>query len=73
MMPISRDALDGSTWMVHMAHIHLLVGDRKAALDQIEQQLLTKNYFGAGFYRTDMRFAALRGNTRFERLTGRSP
>lgn len=69
MLPISRDALDGSIWMREMAYIYLVAGDRTAAIEQIARQLQTQTYLSPGYYRADLRFAPLRGNPRFEKLT----
>ncbi|HEX6050943.1 MAG TPA: protein kinase [Gemmatimonadaceae bacterium] len=69
MLPVSRDALDGANWLKEMAYLHVLLGDADEAIDRIEQNLALPSHQSPAYFRSDLRFAALRGNPRFERLT----
>jgi hypothetical protein len=46
-----------------------VLGDTAEALDLIEKNLKLPSHQSPAYYRSDLRFAALRGNPRFERLT----
>ena len=70
MLPVSRDALDGANWLKEMAYLHVLLGDAAEALDLIERNLALPSHQSPAYFRSDLRFAALRGNPRFDRLTG---
>jgi hypothetical protein len=52
-----------------MAYLHVLLGDAAGALDLIERNLTLPSHQSPAYFRSDLRFAALRGNPRFERLT----
>jgi len=69
MLPVSRDALDAVNRLEEMAHLHVVLGDTAEALDLIEKNLTLPSHQSPAYYRSDLRFAALRGNPRFERLT----
>ena len=69
MLPVSRDALDGANWLKEMAYLHVLLGNAAEALDLIERNLALPSHQSPAYFRSDLRFAALRGDPRFERLT----
>jgi tetratricopeptide (TPR) repeat protein len=69
MLPVSRDALDGANWLKEMAYLHVLLGDTAEAIDLIERNLALPSHQSPAYFRSDLRFAALRGNPRFERVT----
>ena len=71
LLPVSRDALDGPFRVRDLARIYLMVGEREAALDQLEVlfALPGGNPLSAPLLRVDPIWAPLRGEPRFRRLT----
>jgi tetratricopeptide (TPR) repeat protein len=68
LLPISRDAYQGTYLQHQLARIYLLVGEREKALDHLEPLLKLPYYLSPGWLRIDPTFAPLKGNLRFERL-----
>ena len=67
-MPISKDALWGAFLLWNLAEIYVELGERDAAIDQLE--ILVTSPFGitVPWLRRDPFWAPLRGHPRFERL-----
>jgi tetratricopeptide (TPR) repeat protein len=68
LVPVSRDAYQGTYLQHQLARIYLLVGEPEKALDQLEPLLKIPYYLSPGWLRIDPTFAPLKGNPRFERL-----
>jgi tetratricopeptide (TPR) repeat protein len=69
MMPVERNALEGSAVAEVLAEIYMMVGEHELAIEQLEHVLSTPAYYQSGAQlRADPFWAPLRGNPRFERL-----
>ena len=68
LLPVSRDAEDGTYQLHQLARIYVLLDEPERALDQLEALLRVPYYVSPGWLRIDPTFAPLRGNPRFERL-----
>ncbi|HKP29962.1 MAG TPA: protein kinase [Gemmatimonadales bacterium] len=68
LLPISRDAVNGTYYVLQMARIHAMVGEPEKAIDALEQLLRMPFYLSPGWLRIDPTFAMLKGNPRYERL-----
>jgi tetratricopeptide (TPR) repeat protein len=68
LVPIASDAIAGPTYQARLVWIYLLVGEPKAALDQLEPLLKMPGWLSPAWLKLDPAFAPLRGNPRFERL-----
>ena len=69
-MPWSKDAFFGQAGPMALAEVYAALGDTGAALDQLEALLAVPSFLSGGELRADPIWAPLRGNARFERLTG---
>jgi TolB-like protein/Tfp pilus assembly protein PilF/tRNA A-37 threonylcarbamoyl transferase component Bud32 len=67
-LPLSKDALFGQLGPWALARVYTVLGDTRAALDQLEPLLAGPSFLSAGWLRVDPTWAPLRGNPRFERL-----
>jgi tetratricopeptide (TPR) repeat protein len=70
LMPIEKDGDTGPYYVHQLARIYVHLGEPEKALDQLEKLLSVPYYLSPGWLRIDPEFAPLRGNPRFERLTG---
>ena len=68
LMPISKDAMDGTTHVKHLAEIFAIVGENDAALDLIEQALSRPSLLSVGLLRLDPVWDPLRDHPRFRAL-----
>jgi tetratricopeptide (TPR) repeat protein len=68
LVPSALDAIAGPTYQTRLVWIYLLVGEPKAALDQLEPLLKVPGWLSRGWIKMDPAFDPLRGNPRFERL-----
>jgi TolB-like protein/class 3 adenylate cyclase/Flp pilus assembly protein TadD len=68
LMPITKDALDGSAFEVNLAQIYAWLGEKDLAIEQIEKVERSPNYLTYGFLKLHPFWDPLRGDTRFEKL-----
>ena len=68
LMPPWKDAVDGSTIVVRLARIYVMVGDYDAALEQIERALSIPSLLSVPFLRIDPMWDPLRNDVRFQAL-----
>lgn len=66
LMPISRDAFDGSLVLQGLATVYAWTGEPDRAIDLIQQLLKTPGYLCYGYLLHDPQWASLRGNPRFD-------
>jgi len=67
-IPVSKDAFDGSDRAVDLAMIFIKVGEHDAALDQIEYLLTIPSSLSAALLRLDPQYDPLRELPRFQKL-----
>jgi serine/threonine-protein kinase len=68
LLPISRDAFDGSTILEDLGGIYAQVGELDKALEIIEKLLSIPSYFSRVLLRIDPKWAPLRDHPRFRQL-----
>jgi serine/threonine-protein kinase len=68
LVPMAKNAWVGAYLQHQRARVHLLLGNRDRALDQLEPLLRFPYYLSPGWLRIDPTFDALRGDPRFQRL-----
>ena len=71
LLPVSRDAFYGLSYVQDLAIIYGMVGEKDAALDQIEYLLSVPSWFSIPWLQMDPRFDPLRDHPRYERLLNR--
>jgi serine/threonine-protein kinase len=69
LLPVSRDAIDGTLPLRALAEVYTVLGERDAAVDQLTALLAVPSIFSGASLRIDPTFASLRTNPRFQRLT----
>ena len=69
LLPMERAPRDGAYAQHQLARIYLLVGESEKAVDRLEQLLSVPYYLSPGWLKIDPNLAALRNNSRFQRLT----
>jgi len=67
-LPISKDASNGTYSQHQLARIYMLVGEPEKALDQLEPLLRMPYFLSPAWLRIDPNFDPLRGNPRFQKL-----
>jgi Flp pilus assembly protein TadD len=70
LMPVNRDAIAGPYMAYVLARIYVLVGQQEHALDILEALTRQPYFLTPAWLRVDPYLASLRGNGRFQRLTG---
>jgi TolB-like protein/Flp pilus assembly protein TadD/predicted Ser/Thr protein kinase len=68
MYPIERDALAGPPWVVNLAVIYTMAGEKEAAIDAIESVLSIPSRTSVVWFRLDPRFEPLWEEQRFQAL-----
>jgi serine/threonine-protein kinase len=68
LMPISKDALDGSDQVIELAKIYTRVGETEKALDLIDELLSIPCELSVGLLRLDPAWDPLRDDPRFQAL-----
>jgi tetratricopeptide (TPR) repeat protein len=68
LLPVSREAFRGVNLRAALAMIYATVGMKAEAMDQLEYLLSIPSQISPGLLRHDPRWAALRGEPRFEKL-----
>ena len=68
LLPVSKDAYFGADRVINLAALYATVGEKDAAVDQLEAALKVPSEVSGTRLRVDPRFTPLRGNPRFERL-----
>lgn len=63
--PVSRDALQGPSFLIDLATVYALVGEHERALGRIEELLAMPSRLWAGHLQTDPRWDPLREHPRF--------
>jgi len=70
LLPVSKDAYAGAYMQHQLARIHILLGEKEKALDDLEPLLRIPYFLSPGWLRIDPTFDPLRGHPRFEKLAG---
>jgi TolB-like protein/Flp pilus assembly protein TadD len=68
LLPVSKDAVNGSYIQHQLARIYMLVGEPDKALDQLEPLLKIPYYLSPAWLKIDPNFDPLRSNPRFQKL-----
>jgi len=68
LIPVSKDALDGPSYLAKIAEIHTVIGDYDAAVDKIEYLLEIPAGLHVGELKVKPVWAPLRGRPRFQKL-----
>jgi TolB-like protein/Flp pilus assembly protein TadD len=68
LVPVTKDAVDGSYYQHQLARIYMLVGEPEKALDQLEPLLKMPYFLSPGWLKIDPNFDPLRNNPRFQKL-----
>src|ERR1051326_8986710 len=72
LLPITKEAMIVPIRMQDLAQIYLMVGDRKAALDELEKLLSIPSYLSVPYVRIDPLWKPLAKDPRFQKLVGES-
>jgi TolB-like protein/Flp pilus assembly protein TadD len=70
LLPVSRDAFDGTALLIDAAAIHARIGDVDLAVRELQMLLAMPSPTSRELLRIDPRFAALRDDPRFGELDG---
>jgi Flp pilus assembly protein TadD len=68
LLPVSKDAIDASTYVQNLAQIYVMVGDYDSATDQLEYLLSIPSYVSIPYLSIDPTWAPLRNHPRFQKL-----
>ncbi|CAN5784686.1 serine/threonine-protein kinase [soil metagenome] len=76
-VPLSRDALSAPEWLINLARVHTMLGERDAAIDQLAFVLTIPAWVSPAMMGLDPTWKPLRDHPRFRRLaampSGRAP
>jgi tetratricopeptide (TPR) repeat protein len=67
-LPVSKDAVYGTPYVVDLALIYTIIGDYEAALDQIEYLLSIPGYMSPGWLSLDPRWDRLKNLPRYQQI-----
>jgi adenylate cyclase len=67
-MPVSRDALDGTSAIYFAVEIYATIGEKDLALAELAKMVRLPTNYSPAWWRTDPAFVSLRGDPRFEAL-----
>jgi non-specific serine/threonine protein kinase len=70
--PVSRDAVQGPSWVMDLARTYVAVGDHRAALEQIEYLLSIPCWFSVPYLEIDPEWDPIREHPRYERIIASS-
>ncbi len=68
LLPITKEAMVVPLRMQDLAQIYLIVGDKKAALDEVEKLLSIPSYLSVPYLRIDPLWKPLAKDARFQKL-----
>jgi TolB-like protein/class 3 adenylate cyclase/Flp pilus assembly protein TadD len=68
LLPLSKDAVDGSAFAVNLAKIYAWTGEKDLAIDQIAMVERFPNQLSYGLLKLHPNWDSLRGDPRFERI-----
>ena len=68
LLPVAKDAVDGTLLNIHLANVYALVGEKDLALQQLETLSRIPCGPAYGELRLDPEWDALRGDPRFEKI-----
>jgi len=68
LLPISKDAITGTAFAVHLAHIYAWTGEKDLAIEQIAAVERAPNVLSYGFLKLHPYWDSLRGDPRFEKI-----
>ncbi len=68
LLPVDKDAVDGTSFAVNLAQIYTWVGEKDLAIEQIADVERAPNPLSFGFLKLQPQWDALRGNPRFEKI-----
>jgi hypothetical protein len=68
LMPVSRDANAAPTYLRGLAHIHTMVGDHDAAIDELDYLLSIPSWVSVPSLRLNPSWDPLRDHPRFQAL-----
>jgi TolB-like protein/tRNA A-37 threonylcarbamoyl transferase component Bud32 len=68
LLPISKDAIDGTDIAINMAQIYAWVGDKDRAIEQIEMVGRVPNTLSYGLLKLHPYWDSLRGDLRFQKI-----
>jgi serine/threonine protein kinase/tetratricopeptide (TPR) repeat protein len=68
LLPMTKDAVYGLPGVIDLAHIYTLVGEHRAALEQLEYLLTVPSWISPAWLRIDPRWNRLRDDPEFNQL-----
>ena len=73
LLPVSQDAYMGTSYVYRLAELYTIVGEKEAAIDQLEILFSVPSQISGHALRLDPMWAPLRDNPRFVRLLDKYP
>ncbi|MCK4836483.1 MAG: hypothetical protein KAT17_07590, partial [Candidatus Aminicenantes bacterium] len=67
-LPISKDAVYGTPYVIELALTHTILGEYEAALDKIEYLLSIPSYMSPGWLSLDPRWDRLKNLPRYQQI-----